>query len=133
MKRIARMEVALDTVRAGGSTRDLTRSAEELADLLDVHLAFEDAEIIPLFEQHFTGAEYQALDDAAMEILGVSKQALFTVPFVLSEASPEEFEAAWDGAPLPFKAIYLATRGRYRRLTERAVGPVPVRELEVVR
>jgi hypothetical protein len=68
-----------------------------------------------------------------MAMLGISKQAVFTVPFVLSEATGAEFERAWAGAPAPFKVLHLACRGRYRRLTERALGaaPVPQRILEM--
>jgi hemerythrin-like domain-containing protein len=126
-----RMEAGLTTLASGGPAHGLHESARDLADLLDDHLAFEDAEVIPLFEQHFTADEYRALDDEAMEILGVSKQALFTVPFIISEATPEEHALMWPDAPLPFKAIYLACRGRYLRLTERALGPAVDRALAV--
>ncbi|WP_421120581.1 hemerythrin domain-containing protein [Aquihabitans daechungensis] len=128
-----RLEAGSSTVAAGGSANQLHEAARDLADLLDEHLAFEDAEVIPLFEQHFTAAEYQELDDEAMEILGVSKQALFTVPFIISEATPEEHARLWADAPLPFKAIHLACRGRYRKLTDRALGSADDRVLEVVR
>lgn len=127
-----RMEAGLTTLAAGGPVQGLHEAARDLADLLDDHLAFEDAEVIPVFEQHFTAEEYRKLDDEAMEILGVSKQALFTVPFIITEATPEEHAHLWADAPAPFKAIHLACRGRYQRLTERALGPVDVRALEAV-
>lgn len=120
------LEAGLEQLRLGGSAGPLHRAATDLADLLDDHLAFEDAEVIPLFERHFTGAEYQRLDDQAMEVLGVSKQALFTVPFIISEATPTEHAHLWATAPLPFKAIHLACRRRFHRLTERALGPARV-------
>lgn len=128
-----RLETGAKILRMGGSPRKLHEAATDLADLLDVHLAFEDAHVIPLFERHFTAEEYQRLDEEAMAILGVSKQALFTVPFVLSEATPEELDRSWATAPTPFKVLYLASRGRYRRMADRALGPVsvPVRMLEL--
>jgi len=128
-----RLEAGVAAVAAGGPADQLHAAASDLADLLDEHLAFEDAEVIPLFEQHFTAAEYQQLDDEAMEILGVSKQALYTVPFIISEATPEEYVRLWADAPLPFKAIYVAFRGRFQRLTERALGSADDRVLEGVR
>jgi hemerythrin-like domain-containing protein len=130
---VARMEAGLAIVDAGGPANELHEGARDLADLLDDHLAFEDAELIPLFEQHFTADEYQRLDEEAMEILGVSKQALYTVPFIVSEATPDEYARMWVDAPLPFKAIYFACRGRFRRLADRALGPVDDRIPEVVR
>jgi hypothetical protein len=116
------MRYGVKQLRMGGSPRALHGGASDLADLLDRHLAFEDEHIIPLFERHFTAAEYQRLDEEAMAILGITKQALFTVPFIISEATAEEHARLWPDAPLPFKAIHLACRGRYLRLTERALG-----------
>lgn len=130
---ISRMEAGLSALRSGGSAAALHEGASDLADLLDDHLAFEDAEVVPLFEQHFTGDEYQRLDDAAMEILGVSSQALYTVPFVLSEATPAELASMWGTAPVPFRLIHLACRGRYQRLTERALADASDRVSAVVR
>ncbi|HWJ61806.1 MAG TPA: hemerythrin domain-containing protein [Acidimicrobiales bacterium] len=129
---MVRLAAGLELLRSGGSARELHLAALELADLLDAHLAFEDEFVIPMFERSFTAEEYQRLDEEAMEILGISKQALFTVPFVLSQATDEEFEQAWDTAPAPFKVLYLASRGRYRRMTDRALGTTPARVLEAV-
>ncbi len=129
---VARIGTGLQQLRLGGSPRALHEAAGDLADLLDVHLAFEDEHVIPLFEQHFSAEEYQRLDDEAMEVLGVSKQAIFTVPFVISEASSQELEHVWASAPAPFKVLHLAARGRYRRMTERAFGSTPARVLEAV-
>lgn len=129
---MGRIAVGLQQLRLGGSARALHDAASDLADLLDIHLAFEDEHLIPLFEQHFTGEEYQRLDDGAMALLGISKQAIFTVPFVFSAATPEEFDHVWATAPAPFKVLHLASRGRYRRMTDRALGPVRARVLEPV-
>lgn len=120
-----RLEYGVKQLALGGSPNRLHDAAADLADLLDVHLAFEDEHVIPAFEQHFSADEYRELDAKAAEILGITKQALFTVPFILSVATPGELDHAWAGAPLPFKALYLASRGRYRKLAERALGGVP--------
>jgi hemerythrin-like domain-containing protein len=129
---MSRMRYGVKQLRMGGSPRALHGGASDLADLLDRHLAFEDEHIIPLFERHFTAAEYQRLDEEAMAILGITKQALFTVPFVLSQATADELDRAWDAAPAPFKVLYLASRGRYRRLTDRALGAGAAPILEAV-
>ncbi|MGN6696444.1 MAG: hemerythrin domain-containing protein [Aquihabitans sp.] len=137
---MGRLEYGVKQLAMGGSPNRLHDAALDLADLLDDHLAFEDQHVIPAFEQHFTAEEYAALDAKALEILGVSKQALFTVPFILSHANPMEYAHLWKTAPLPFKLLQLASRGRYRRLTERALGTgsrpilevVPERQLDAV-
>ncbi len=108
---------------AQGRDYDLAASAlRELADLLDAHLDFEDEDILPLFARHFTATEYEELDERAVKSLGISAQVLFTVPFVMDVATSEEKAKALDGAPLPLKVLYRASRGRYARLTEAALG-----------
>lgn len=129
---MSRLENGVKQLALGGSPSRLHGAALDLADLLDVHLAFEDDHVIPAFEQHFSAEEYAALDAKAVEVLGISKQALFTVPFILGQATPSEFAHMWATAPLPFKVLHLASKGRYRRLADRAFGAAPQPRPEVV-
>ena len=57
---------------------------------MDAHLDFEDAEVLPRFERHFSAEEYTELDDQAAKALGLSKQAAFTVPFIASMLDPDD-------------------------------------------
>ena len=50
--------------------------AGELRDLLDAHLDLEDADVLPLFERHFSKAEYDAMDEAALKSLLVRPDAV---------------------------------------------------------
>jgi hemerythrin-like domain-containing protein len=92
----------------------------ELARHMDAHLDFEDAEILPLFEAHFSVEEYERLDECAMKSLGITAQAAFTVPFVLSQLEEPERSRTIGAAPLPFRVLYHLTRGRHARLVARA-------------
>ena len=77
---------------------------------MDGHLEFEDAEILPLFERHFTAEEYEAMDQAAIKAIGVGAQAAFTVPFALAVASDAVRAEMLATAPGALKVLYRATR-----------------------
>lgn len=109
---------------AGRIAPALASELRELAILMDTHLDFEDAEVLPLFERHFTAEEYSELDDQAAKALGLSKQAAFTVPFIASMLDPDVRDRVFGDAPAAFKLLYRATRRSHARLADRALGPV---------
>jgi hypothetical protein len=92
---------------------------EELAGLLTGHLAYEDETILPRFAEQFDAAEYQQLEEGVLEVLGVSRQALFTVPFLLSFATADERASMLAGAPRPFVIMYRLTRRGFARRMRR--------------
>jgi hemerythrin-like domain-containing protein len=98
----------------------------ELADHMDEHLAFEDSDLLPLFERHFTEEEYRALHEAALKLVGLGRQAAFTVPFVMHWATPAEQQVLIGDAPLPFRLLWRATRRSHARLAARALGAAAV-------
>ena len=109
-------------VAAGG---DPTRGAEllrELAEHMDTHLDFEDADLLPLIERHFTGEEYDALEQRAMKLVGVGRQAAFSIPFVAVWATDEVRAHMLASAPAAFRLLWRATRGSHARLMARAFG-----------
>ena len=118
MKRCATAVEAL----AAGQTDDLVPSLRSYASLMDHHLDLEDADILPLFQRHFDAEEFEGLHAKAMESTGMSKQLLFTVPFLGTNATPEEKAALLDQAPLPFRVMYRVTRRPHLRLARRALG-----------
>jgi hemerythrin-like domain-containing protein len=95
--------------------------AVELRDLLTAHLAFEDADVLPLFERHFSVAEYAVLDKAAVKAMS-PRQAMFTVPWFMATVDPAIARKTLDEAPLPLKVIHRLTRRRYARLVSTAFG-----------
>jgi hemerythrin-like domain-containing protein len=105
----------LDTVSAAGTL------TEELASHLEEHLAVEDDDILPLFERHFTAAEYDAMHQQAIKRVSFGQLA-FTVPWIAAHLEPEELQQLMGTAPLPLKVLWYATRGRYARRTAYALG-----------
>lgn len=110
-------------VVGGGGTRALCRLLDELADHLDTHLAVEDADLLPLFERHFTAEEYDDLDTRAVKSLGIGKQAAFTIPFIAEGAPPGQWAAMIATAPLPLRILYRLTWRRHARLVAAVFGP----------
>ena len=90
-----------------------------LAALLESHLAFEEDDVLPLVEANFTGEEYEALEKQARQRPAL-RRTVFTVPWVLEGATDEERRHLLGAAPFPFRLLWLASRGRYRRLATAA-------------
>lgn len=107
----------------GGGHHVLCRLLDELAAHMNEHLDIEDADLLPLFERHFSVEEYEALDEAAIKSLGVGRQAAFTVPFVVDAADPDGQVALLTGAPAPLRILYRLTRKSHARLAAKAIGP----------
>jgi len=114
----------VEELASGRIAPALSSELRELASLMDAHLDFEDAEVLPRFEQHFTAEEYSELDDQAAKALGLSKQAAFTIPFIASMLDPDVRDRVFGDAPAAFKLLYRATRRSHARLADRALGPV---------
>ena len=112
---------------AGAGTEALVSLLDEVADHIDDHLDFEDADLLPLFERHFGAEEYEALDKRAMKSLGIGRQAAFTIPFILKGATPPQRLHLLAHAPLAFRVIYQLARHRHDRLEATALGVAPAR------
>jgi hemerythrin-like domain-containing protein len=103
---------------AHGEAVGVTRA---LSDLIDAHLGFEDTDLVPLFGVHYTAAEYRALEGQATKNpkLGLM---LFTIPWVMAAATPDEQKRMLAEVPFFFRAVWWASRGRYRRMDAAAFG-----------
>lgn len=111
----ARCHAAVSALVAGVRTPDLGRAFGDLAAIMRRHLDFEDEDLIPLFERHFTAEDHEALEKRAMEALGI-RGAAFTVPFVMHFADPADRERLLAGAPVAFRVLYRLTRRGHARL-----------------
>ena len=98
------------------------RLAGELRDLLDVHLAHEDDDVVPLFGRHFTVEEYDGLHERAEKIAFDAKQAFWTVPWLLANVDRETGDRLIAEAPLPLRIVWRLGRRRYARLESEALG-----------
>jgi hemerythrin-like domain-containing protein len=126
---LARVELAVGSLTGGGADwpaaiGEATDATTGLRDLLDHHLGFEDAEIVPMFARHFTAAEYEAVEDRASKMVNV-RTLPFAIPWIGEAATDEEKVRLLGSAPLAFRLLWYATRRRYARLSAAALGPVP--------
>ena len=120
------VDAALDRLvedeAAGAARHDAHDAACELSSLLDLHLGFEDADILPLYVRHFTEDEYAEVEARARKLLEV-RRLPFGVPWVMGATTPSERSRVLDSAPLALKLVWYASRRRHARLSARALGP----------
>lgn len=121
---VARCNHALAALADGVRSADLAASFAGLAAHMATHLDFEDDDVLPLFERHFTVEEYTELEQQAMADLDM-RQALFAVPFILHWATPALRADVLGSAPLPLRAVYRLTRRRHARLVASLFGTEP--------
>jgi hemerythrin-like domain-containing protein len=112
-------EATADAARWRVTRENLTAHAVELRDLMVKHLDFEDADVLPMFERHFSAAEYAVLDKQALKSVKI-RQALFTVPWWMATVEPDVAARTLRDAPLALKFVYRLTRRRYTRLERKA-------------
>ncbi len=112
----------LDTLDAAlrcGDRDSAGSAAVALRTHLDEHLQYEDDEIVPLFERHFSGAEFDALNAKAVRMTS-PRQLVFTAPWLLAQLDGAERAAVLASVPGALHILWRATRGRYARLEARA-------------
>jgi hemerythrin-like domain-containing protein len=103
---------------------DASRATAELAALLDDHLGFEDADVLPLFTRHFTAEDYDELDRSATAKPNL-RQLLFTIPWALDWATDAERTHTFDKTPFVFKLIWQLRRRPYARLADKTFAGIP--------
>jgi hemerythrin-like domain-containing protein len=96
----------------------------ELRDLLDRHLDIEDDDVLPLFAEHYTAAEYDALTQKAMKSLP-KKGLFFSIPWNVAAQSPARREEMLAEAPGILRLIFRLANGRYQRLVATAFAEIP--------
>lgn len=98
-------------------------AAHDLEALLDRHLDFEDAEILPLFTRHMDAAEYAEVEARALAKPKLG-QLKFTVPWMMANATADEQRHLLESSPFMMKVIWVATRRSHDRLTSASLGDV---------
>jgi hemerythrin-like domain-containing protein len=114
------IEREIARVERGRSISRLHALLIELSDHMDEHLDVEDRELLPLIEEHFNRQEYAALEDRIPKEVPLGKQALFTVPFVMAGATPEEGVEILATAPSALRMVYRMTRRGHEKLRNTA-------------
>ena len=116
------IEAAVAEVREHQPSPDLVELTRELDDHMTAHLDFEDSDVLPLFERHFSAEEYEVLDARAVKSAGVGAQTFFSVPMLVGAMTDEERGPILAGAPLPLRVVHRLSRRSHARLVERAFG-----------
>jgi hemerythrin-like domain-containing protein len=98
--------------------------AVELRDLLEEHLAIEDADVLPMIESHFTADEYAAVEQQAGKAITI-RQAMFTAPWYMATVDAETAARTLREAPRALRIIYVLSRRSYARLVANAFGGRP--------
>lgn len=111
---------ALAAIADGAPSDRATGLLREVADHMDEHLGMEDRDFLPVIEVTFSAEEYAALEEKALEIIGIGSQAAFTIPFIARSVDDETRAALLGDAPLPVKVILRLFKGRHARMAARA-------------
>lgn len=112
----------VETEAAAGARAAAHERACALSSLLEGHLEFEDADILPLYLRHFTKEEYDEIEARARRLVAVRRLS-FAVPWMLDAATPGERRRLLGHAPMAAKVLWYAGRRRHARLSARALGP----------
>lgn len=112
-----------------------TKAARVLAALalrIDEHLDLEDAEVLPLFERHFSHDDFADLEQIAARSVGFGVQAAFSVPFVVAAMEPEHRAEVLAAAPRPMRIVHRLAAPRFARLDAALFrgAPIPGRSHE---
>lgn len=106
----------------GGPQKELGAAIAGLKELLDEHIAEEEANAFPVILRYVPFDAYVWVEGQ------IGKKATlgelrFTVPWLGRYATAEEFRRLLDRAGLPFKLLHAVTKARYARLERLAFTP----------
>ncbi len=118
----AALDHLVDADAAASARAAAHDAACELSSLLDLHLGFEDADVLPLYVRHFTEEEYDEVEQRARTLIEL-RRLPFAVPWIMGTATPAERARVLDRAPVAMKLLWYASRRRHARVVTRALGP----------
>jgi len=104
------------TTAAGAALADVL---EQASTVLDVHLAEEEIEILPLVSEYLTAAEWTALGKRGQEALPKNSKAFVFLGAILQDASESERAAFLHLLPPPIRLSWRLFGGR---IYERAMA-----------
>ncbi|HEX2577551.1 MAG TPA: nitroreductase/quinone reductase family protein [Aquihabitans sp.] len=116
------LEHAVGLARAEGGGEELVAVLRETADLLAGHIADEEREIFPLFEERLRLEDYEQLQRRFQANLDV-RLLPFIVPWAISHASPEERATVLASAPRLMHVMLVLFERRFRTRQQRLFGP----------
>ena len=84
---------------------------DDLAPALEEHLAEEEAQVLPLVEQHLSVQEWEELGERAVAAIPKARM-LVLFGYVLEGTSPEEQRTMLSVLPPPVRLLYRAVGAR---------------------
>ncbi|MGY1605597.1 hemerythrin domain-containing protein [Geodermatophilus sp. SYSU D00700] len=122
---IERLGPALDRWEAEARpavAEEVAGTIDALREVLLVHLAEEEREILPLAERHVTQAEWARLGAHGQEVMA-KKDLPILFGALVEECSPEEREMMLGVVPFPVRVLLRTVLARqYRRYVSRVRG-----------
>ncbi|GAA0923593.1 hypothetical protein GCM10009558_035630 [Virgisporangium aurantiacum] len=114
------LDPLMDRIANYRDPADLAASSRELADLMDRHLAAEEALVVPTVRAHIGPERYAAMEKA-MRRGGVKPKLSFVVPW-LAAADPALFAEVGREQGMVVRILHRLTRGAYERRVWAAYG-----------
>jgi hypothetical protein len=125
----AARDLADPTVDFETARSEVLSLAVPLRDLLAEHLDIEDAQIVPRFDEVFTEAELEAIDDRVKKSLP-KKGLSFAVPWNVEAIDPDSRDELIRTAPFILRLLYRIHAPRFARLVDAAFAGVPEPRLD---
>jgi iron-sulfur cluster repair protein YtfE (RIC family) len=110
---------------AGDTSAVREQTADALAELrtvLDEHLAHEEREAVRIVQEHLSAEEWQALEAGGLAAKPAPPLLFFLLPWIVDGLGDELDPFLRQAGPV-VRVMLRASRGRYRRLADRAFGP----------
>lgn len=113
---LARVERALPAFSRDAATGapELAAALTELADLLEEHIAEEEATVFPVVREHVSAADFARCERRFQEASGIGQMA-FLLPWIADQCTPAERTEVLEGAGAPLRLLLRLTESRYTR------------------
>jgi hemerythrin-like domain-containing protein len=113
---LIRVERALPAFARDAATGapELAAALTELADLLDEHIAEEEATVFPVVRAHVSAADFARCEKQFQRASGIGQLA-FVLPWVADQATAAERAEALASAGAPLRLLLRLTEGRWTR------------------
>jgi hypothetical protein len=115
---LALVDRALDDherVADDATSARLADALTTLADLLDAHIADEEAAVFPVIRTYVSAEDFAQCERRFRKGTSIRHMA-FLLPWIMAHATPPERATALEHAGRPLRLLLRATSGRYERM-----------------
>jgi hypothetical protein len=93
----------------------------EMADLLDEHIAEEEAAVFPVLRAHVSAGDFARCEELFRKGTPLGQLA-FLLPWIADQCTPEERAELLGSAGAPLRLLLRLTEGRYARRRNLVAG-----------